>query len=153
MPTIKKITKLSKEKQNEILGNERSSEKYGFMFVIPNQARKVSDYDSKRAEALANLYGCGMTESLVQIWTHNQDQDNWSDHHYPYDLDFDTGLKKDLFPNVFPKAFFEGEQEGNLITLDMEDTDGNHHYQTCCLRQRGYRYESFGDFEEVLEKI
>lgn len=153
MSKIIKIKKLSKEESNSYLGEERDTKKFGFMFIVPNHTRKASEYDNKRAEALVNLYGCSLAEPMVQIWTHNADQDNWSDHGDPYNRTFQHGLREDLFPNVFPKSFFEGMKEGDIISLDMEDEDGQHHIQHIVLRQKGYRYESFGDFEEVLEKI
>ena len=153
MSKIIKIRKMSKEESNSYLGEERDTKKFGFMFIVPNHSRLVNEYDNQRIEALCNLFGCGTTERLVQTWVHNEDQDNWSDHGYPYELEFNTGMKPHLFPGVFPKAFFKGNQEGDIISLDMEDEDGQHHIQHIVLRQKGYRYESFGDFEEVLEKI
>lgn len=153
MARIIRISKLERGAADNILAAQRNENKHGFMFIIPNHSRKVNEYDNKRAEALVNLYGCGMTTDMIQIWTHNDAEDNWSDHGYPYNLEFESGLREDLFPNVFPRDFFSGEQEGSLIVLDMEDDTGEHHYQTCCLRQQGYRYSSFGRFEEVLAKV
>lgn len=153
MSKIIRITKLQKEEANNIIASKRNSNEHGFMFIIPNQARKVSDYDNKRAEALLNLYGCSFGTEMVQIWTTNEAEDNWCDHGDPYGREFETGLKSHLFPGEFPREFFQDNQEGDLIVLDMEDENGEHHYQECVLRQLGYRYERFGRFEEVLEKI
>lgn len=143
------ITKIRKTNAKNFVDDN----KYGFIFIVPNHTRLVNEYDNKRMEALVNLFGCGTTERLVQIWTHNADGDNWSDHGDPYGREFETGLRKDLFPNVFPKAFFEGLKEGDVLGLEMEDEDGNIHFQNLVLKQQGYRYERFGKFEEVLEKI
>lgn len=146
---MSKIIRISKSEPKNFSEDQR----YAFAFIVPNHTRLVNEYDNKRIEALCNLYGCGTTERLVQIWTHNADQDNWSDHGHPYGMEFETGLRKDLFPNVFPVAFFEGLKEGDVLGLDMEDEDGNHHFQNLVLKQKGYRYESFGNFEDVLAQI
>lgn len=146
---MSKIVRIKKSEPK----NFAEDKQYAFAFVIPNHSRKVSDYDNQRAEALVNLYGCSLAEPMVQIWTHNADQDNWSDHGDPYNRTFDHGLREDLFPNVFPKSFFEGMKEGDVIGIEMKDEDGNISHQNIVLKQKGYRYESFGNFEDVLAQI
>lgn len=122
------------------------------VFIIPNALQSVSDrktlsYDST-CERVEEVYGIKLNDDdlLVQLWTLDPDggtsgQNNFECH----------GVKQDrtkMFPYCGPAKLFQGKKEGDTVTFT-----GCYGTFEVTLKQKGYRYERFGEFHEVLDDL
>ena len=129
----------------------------GNIFIIPNDAFKSTEHSYDK---LCERWNKNMThqvqpgEELIQIWacTPGSENSNWAAHNdYPgcEHRDCNDPLQRETrFPSYFPKSLFDGKKEGDTIEVEFL---GNTYVLT--LNQRGYRYRSFGNFEDVLKMV
>lgn len=144
-------------------------------FIVPNRASLASSYlirpeeRVKAFEDLANdnsmLYN-SEKDHLVQLWLHSKDlnTENLVDHGGSVEDENGTKYRINL-PSKFgflPESFFDGKVEGDSIHIKTPATahvpgeskeidivlDMN-----LTLKQQGYRYSRFGNFEEVLKEV
>lgn len=141
----------------------------GEVFIIPNSTGFKHDFFTHvqkrltRSEALNDL-DPSLDHEYVQVWIHTPDTDNLCAH----------GIKTaDIFGNEvylaggsfiehLPIDILDGKREGDTISFsDIVPTwhkpnEPGKKYLACLkltLKQKGYRYGSFGTFDEVLEKV
>ena len=148
------------------------------VFIVPNPAfRPASELKNELAIQAAgklsslsihlkygdklNVLDC-LEDKYVEVWiaSPGNDQSNWSCHGIDQ-------LDNKWFPEVerLPASLFDGKKEGDVVTFSMPiicknlDDDGDdivvRKYQkvSLCLKQKDYRYRSFGSFEEVLKMV
>lgn len=125
----------------------------GEIFIIPNLAKSPSSYWGqerfseyveqvvKYASDVMDIRTHDLSEDrMVEVWTTSEDSDNWSDHGHP--------RIEGRFPDRFPAKWLEGLTEGDVLVL----VGKNQRYFLVC-NQTSYRYQRFGTFEEVLDRV
>ena len=142
------------------------------MFIVPNVPSAIKEnsywYQSTIKTMTKLCAANGMTfdpsERLVQMWWHNADCDNISDH-YPrvtidgklYGYRMNNGI---YFPESIAKMF----REGKTVTLNIPvvlyaagDQDANDQaammITTITAEQLSSRYRRFGTYEETLGRF
>lgn len=120
------------------------------MFIIPSKGFKVGKFPlniiAESTRRRVKLYlGIDVSDddTMVQIWTHSKECDNWADH-----SDCPIMQGRNFFPNYLPKRLFEGKKEGDVIELTTP-----YGKIIATLKQRGFRYEMLGNFEDAIEKV
>ena len=140
----------------------------GYIFVVPNKASKISrdtDYAKENFEIYKKEFGDVVTEdNMVQIWAHNApeegQQSNWSDHGVPTEVlekagipNFQCGFWRDgLFHSYLPASWLKDKKEGEHLYLSYENGTEKAYFDLVC-QQQNYRYEQFGNFEDVVERV
>lgn len=141
----------------------------GFVFIIPNHATRAdSKYwfinPYKEYGEAVDYYGLPETwkpvgkDQLVQVWVTNDQVDNWACERLntskmfgktiDYNAeDWDEGIL--AFPSHIPARVLIDLEEGDVISFDTPD--GKHVELTC--KQQGFRYRSFGNFEDALKNV
>lgn len=145
-------------------------------FVIPNPARTLKDFlgDSKKKYfdvfATINNMDIKDDDKMVQLWLHNTEElhcDNLSCHSFEVTLDDGRKIVINAYDlEYFPAKLLENIKEGESITYQspylrrvrevtngsIDDIDGVEIIfditMTC--QQKGYRYQRFGNFEDVV---
>ena len=143
----------------------------GDIFIIPNIAGKFEDFCSSDwvAERLVRLVGIKPQgdDKMVEVWITSPEIDNWQCNFAGFQRMI--GLIKDeaeeelwekekgcearllgYFPRYIPASVFAGKKEGDEINFHCPEYDVDI-ILTC--RQSGYRYASFGNFEDVLRNV
>lgn len=127
----------------------------GDIFIIPNHLREWRKEFLFADELQKKLNTIGVTindgDTMVQVWCCDSTSKNWQDH---YDCPVYTDMPEDidsrdrLFPGWFPVSLFEGKHEGDIVVLNYKGTTIE-----LTLAQSKYRYNRFGEFQEVLTKL
>lgn len=125
----------------------------GNVFIVPNLAMSESNYmghkyydpwvEEKIADAseIIDMRTHDLTQDrFIQIWTCSPESENWSDHGHPQ--------IHGHFPDRIPAKWLEGLTEGDVLVL----VGKNQRYFLVC-NQTSYRYQRFGTFEEVLDRV
>ena len=148
------------------------------MFVIPNRAATIEDFFQpeemkKFAQAIKPDYS--EDEKMVQVWLVEagalEDEnkcDNLCRHNFIVKDENGNEWYSHLKEEFIPQGLLEGKKEGDTISVSypaigtiskcMSKT-GEKEYKyfnvlmEITLRQQGYRYARFGNFEEVLNKV
>lgn len=143
------------------------------IFVIPNSAGKVSDFFDpeqviRNATEVCEANGITFdpeNDYLIETWYHSKQLgcDNIPDHNIYFEDE--EGNKWILGSNCgryLPAKLFEGHKEGDTITIKLpmwltknysENSEDVIAEINLTLQQQGYRYQRFGDFEEVVEYV
>ncbi len=148
-------------------------------FVIPNDARILSDFNSLNAAngtrtyllELAKLNNIELVESdkIVQLWIHSKDSDNINDHGFCAVMDGREIYVRAHKIQWVPAKMLDGINEGDSIKLispatgyaerkafklnkDSDKFDIILEVSMIC-QQQGYRYARFGKFEEVVKNV
>lgn len=123
------------------------------LFLVPNAAWKLtpsSDEITKdRLPRYQDLFGTS-DDTFVEVWLHNDREDNLLDHYYRPFLDAIKKVGKDVIHGWFPASVFKGHKEGDQIFIDIPKADI---VLVAKLQQKGFRYQDFGNFEEALEYV
>lgn len=150
-------------------------------FVVPNPARTVESFKDNGSKStyeyltsMAELNNIQLTsdDKIVQLWLHSKelDCDNINDH------GFGTHLEdgEELFVKAYkiqwvPIKLLENVKEGDTVSF-ISPADGYYDRKAFKLnksecrgpiilkvsmicQQKGYRYVSFGNFEEVVKSV
>lgn len=136
-------------------------------FIIPNRATKFKDIvlGSEKIRLLTTCTVIGVPcsndpdEIWVQVWIsgNNKENDNYTDHTYPEEereaLQIPKWAKKPddvvFAPHHLPLSVLKHVKEGT--TLEFTGWYGTKVRMT--FKQKGYRYERFGNFEDVLQHV
>ena len=121
-------------------------------FIVPNGLSQVS----KRRESvlgpgllqeIEDVYGVKLDDSdlLVETWTLNPELGTEGTNNFECHGVNRTGER---FPWCAPVKMFSGKKEGDVVSFS--GTLGE--FQVT-LKQQGYRYQRFGNFEEVLNLL
>ena len=143
----------------------------GASFIIPNSAYRL-DQDGKGvtfiqpyfSEDRENEWGNSYNEKShwVQMWTHNDkdSESNWECHGVENSADYGledslvkTMFAGDHFPVYYPSEILMDKKEGDHLYLEVENKDKEKVYFDITLKQKGYRYEHAGNFEETLARV
>ena len=134
---------------------------FGSFFIIPNVHRIITADDEASMYVMEYhnniVKELGLSEDFllkigdrpIEIWTHNKANDedmmseNWWAHGLPYNIH-----KKYRFVSMLPERMIREFTEGDVLTFDML---GFHIVLEA--QQIGYRYQSFGTFEETLKLV
>ena len=133
---------------------------FGKFFIIPNTHRIISDDEASmdtmrynnnivKKLGLSKDFMLQIGDRPIEIWTHNKDNDedmmseNWWAHGLPYNIH-----KKYRFVPMLPERLIRNLKEGDILEFNML---GFHIILTA--QQIGYRYQSFGTFEETLKVV
>lgn len=135
----------------------------GFAFIIPNQVTKLEEFSEPewQMEKLRRLCGikANYGDRMIQIWVGSVECDNWNSSYCGFqkilgmeELNERTRDNRlvGYFPQYFPVQIFDKKMEGDVITFECEEY--NVTIKLTC-KQLGYRYERFGRFEEVYDKL
>jgi hypothetical protein len=142
----------------------------GDIFIIPNIAKRfISFIDSNwMKERSRRLIGVEPVDDdmMVAVWITSSMVDNWQDNFAGFQtmvglLETDDDEIKweenspdarllGYFPKYIPANILAGKKEGDEITFHCDEYDVDI-VLTC--KQRGYRYASFGNFEDVLRYV
>ena len=154
----------------------------GLFFIVPNAANRclteeekehrkslginfIFDSSGSIAEERSETFGKDLAyEPYVQIWAHdapNEGEDsNWTDHGIPIEVQEKAGIKfkipgwrDGLFYHSIPYEWVKGKKEGDHLYLEYTDEDGKTCFFNMVCQQKNYRYESHGDFSEVVKKV
>jgi hypothetical protein len=142
------------------------------MFIVPIHAVKVemSDAEIQRkivlgdSNELAKAFNYkingkpvefNVDEQLVQVWVSGGTSENWADHGLPtelYSLEMiqkgELPLYATRLPTFIPAKMLEGVKEGDILTFELNGKTAE-----VTASQQGYRYQSFGNFEEVFKQV
>lgn len=133
----------------------------GKIFIIPNLAAKESDFlssiDGIKTQ-VKNIFGIEPKPDCkwVQIWATNQEFSNWRDHGTPWEdiLEYDPIDQDYSFPGWVPDHLLEGKLEGDHIDSEFDLPGTNIRIKlTLTCQQLRFRYERFGNFQEVLKYV
>ena len=151
-------------------GNVKSIEFNADAFIIPNRSCKLKDFwvtsTAEEAKTLAtNLLGTEPDENelCIQMWYVVDDLncDNLVDHSACVEIDGNKYLIR-MESCYLPYSVLRDKHEGDTIDItfvncarewDIYKAEGILITIHVTLKQRGYRYERFGSFEEVLSKV
>lgn len=146
-------------------------------FIIPNHAGLVSTFITpdnilEGAIKFCELNGTVFNpdvDQIVQLWIHSDDlsTENLADHGGKYIAESGTEYSIGISSSGrhIPSNILCGHVEGDVITVKIpcwarciDDVHGKNSFDivielSLTLQQRGYRYGSFGNFEEVLQKV
>lgn len=125
------------------------------MFIIPNGIRTERGHKScedmfwksidKKMEiyfgekAMKKNHG---SRRMVQIWITSSESDNWADKKCPIDGGY-------FIPNL-PTWMIGKMKEGDTIEVDLPNHGA---VLRLTAAQKKYRYERFGNFEDVLKQL
>jgi len=121
-------------------------------FIVPNALHPVSDRKELKfdttCERIEEVYNVKLEDEdlLVQLWT--LDPKDGTDGGNNFEC---HGVQRDRnkrFPYCGPAKLFAGKKEGDTVTFT-----GCYGTFEVTLRQKGYRYERFGEFHEVLADL
>lgn len=132
-------------------------------FIVPNACGTAKDFfmesQKKMAREFFELNGKEFTEDmkLIQVWLHNKKCDNMVDHYFKVPGTELSGQCFGYIPVSFLKDIKEGDVKELVIPGHTYDKDGNY---SCAgfkmkikFQQHGYRYQRFGNFEEVVASL
>ena len=144
----------------------------GEAFIIPNPTDKLSSFCEPEwlAEKCERLLGVKAEpeDEMIQVWVVSEKCDNWSctfggfqkeiNSKFPTLVESWKKSKEEqketrllgYFPGYIPKRLFCGKKEGDVVTFTCPEYNVEI-ILTC--NQLGYRYNRFGRFEEVFEKV
>lgn len=151
------------------------------VFVVPNCSLIINErtFESTRSDLYRifslnedALEGDFLDQVWAQVWFctpggQNQNS-NWRDHGIDGYRELEGDGRNGTWRPIsmyLPKTLFKGYKEGDTVTFRMpidrnvEINDGNIVTEissimvSLCLKQRGYRYERYGKFEEVLARV
>ena len=154
----------------------------GELFIVPNAANRclkdeekeykkslginfIFDSSGSIADERKETFGEDLTyEPYVHIWAHNAPEEgedsNWTDHGIPEEVQEKAGIKfqrdgwrDGLFYHSIPYEWVKGKKEGDHLYLEYTDKGGNKCFFDMICRQKEYRYESHGDFSEVVKSV
>ena len=100
-------------------------------FVVPNPASRMTLGNVQDLPAYC-VDKKKKNDIYVEVWITSDEYDNVACHGGPISWSF------------FPESLFKGKKEGDVIKIGKYDVT---------LQQTGFRYQSFGRFENVLEKV
>lgn len=152
------------------------------VFVVPNEAgycrefwfKSAGERAEKHSKALCSQKGIEFdpeNDKLVQVWfvskyNENLGNDYLKEDNLGSDNLGDHGFRMDGKPYGFryshlPYSLIKDMKEGDTMDLEFEvfteDEDDNRTYDTIKLHitfdQRSYRYQRFGNFEDVVRKV
>lgn len=139
-----------------------AAEGKGMVFIIPNHASgKDTTWILGKDKALSSFaedIRNNENEQFVQIWCHtNGDKNsNWQCHGEKHLENFAfNGLAKGHFSVYLPASWLKDKKEGDVLHIDVLDENGEEtlaQYALLC-QQKGFRYENYGTFEEVLSRV
>lgn len=145
----------------------------GQIFIIPNSSICWGDEVRSEPGMWSDLYDTYLANYDVckempfkdtrffEMWfnTKGNDDSNWVCH----GIDGYDELEGFRVRSAYlPETLFKGKKEGDTITIwivaeDWDRTDKSLLTKrikvSLTLKQRGYRYDRFGNFEEVLERV
>ena len=122
------------------------------VFIIPNPVQLVSDRKELKfdttCERIEEVYGVKLEDEdlLVELWT--LDPEDGTDGGNNFECHGVNRDRNKLFPYCGPAKLFKDKKEGDIVTFE-----GVFGKFEVTLRQKGYRYERFGAFHEVLESL
>lgn len=135
------------------------------VFVIPNHAGFISDFFNSE-EKLAyfqemakmnNLEFDPENDQLVQLWFVETDEngnhtnemcDNCCRHSWEI-----NGTEIDIKEEWLPASWISGKEEDHIHLIFKNGYGDDTIDAIIRLKQRGYRYDHVGDFEEAVEKV
>ena len=134
-------------------------------FIIPNASVKFEEGMSQsivaRAKRLMDV-DIKVGDQLVELWFAPKEKteagDNLASHYWCFQSllgieepeDKGAGRMLGYFPQYLPKSLFMGVKEGDKRTFDCPEYEAK---IEVTFQQQGYRYQRFGNFEDVLSKI
>lgn len=142
-------------------------------FIVPNLASTVGGWSLEEEKTRRMCWLCELNgrqfdvanDKLVELWIHSEDLNsrNLTDHGgYFFEGSRSTVYVTERF---VPHSMLLGHKEGDTINIvlpgivvrkssgDTDDADEAIINLTVTLKQLGYRYETFGKFEEALAAI
>jgi hypothetical protein len=149
------------------------------VFIVPNKALNMKGYCFVTDSRIKNLGRILVDNDLsfdfvndktVELWYVTEDSDNVCDHGFSTSLEDGRTVCTKFDISHLPIKMFEGKQEGDVVELKIHSdrevrifnkdsreyvTEKMHTNITFNLRltQKGYRYERFGSFEDVLKQV
>ena len=128
------------------------------MFIIPNSLRRekaeledskaVSYFWDQYEKKAAKYFGEEVARRnkgeriLVQVWICSEESDNWADYRCPIDGEH--------FVQNLPIEIIGKMKEGDIVDIDLPKHNA---ILRLTAKQQGYRYERFGNFEDVLKQL
>lgn len=127
----------------------------GNVFIIPNSAANISGtkgnficekgksfFIEHTIKNIHEVLTVPKDEIYIEIWAFSPDNNksNWTCH--------SEMPGQENFPNYLPAKLFKGKKEGD--TIEFLSKWGTIRLK---LTQQGYRYQQFGNFEDVLEYV
>ena len=132
-------------------------------FIVPNACGTSKDFfmdsQKKMAQDFFELNGKEFDEKekLIQVWIHNERCDNMIDHYFQVPGTNLSGQCFGYIPESFLKDIKEGDVKELIIPGHTYDESGKHAAARFKMKikfqQKGYRYERFGNFEDVVASL
>jgi hypothetical protein len=145
-------------------------------FVIPNRAVRLVEFSKqpwmndvyKYLLEMASLNNIELNDDdeIIQLWFHSEEleSDNLCDH--GFNIRLNNGRMVSFRPKALqwvPLKLLESINEGDSLLLispsssnfnikRQSSVDAILHISMIC-QQQGYRYQSFGNFEDVVKKV
>lgn len=132
----------------------------GHMFIIPGK-RPMTINKQKNNELIDSL---GLTsdwklnpfDQAIAVWVGSSDEPNWAK-----ELPHELRSIKSTFPPFLPYRKLMQIKEGEVLSLvipigidlDSDDPKEVPYMVDLTCQQKGFKYSSHGDFEEVLDKV
>ena len=138
----------------------------GLLFIVPNPANVATEGDEY--DERIHLFGDNVAgKPYVQIWAHNAPEEgsdsNWTDHGVPSEVLESIGLTTEdfkmprwragLFPHRIPAEWLKGISEGSHLYMSYTSDNGKTIFLDMVCQQKGYRYQKYGTFDKVLERV
>ena len=133
----------------------------GSVFIVPNGLWSVTETgESSRRRIRERIQRCGWTiednEPLVQLWFHNDENDNWTSHYYAPFLESINGSSRGYsqLPEYVPARVLRNLREGeDLVFVWTNWETKEEKIVKVTADQLHFRYRRHGAFHDVLAEL